>query len=192
MDYEQLMEEAKRACRERQACRNGYDMLIRSKNVQEVLLTAVKNWDYVWRSKFYDVVADNIDRWFEGLEQEFHAAGIYVNEPTDKGIAIVSNAEETLVFEGRARVYIFARSRVIAKGGAQVYCRDSESIIELYGRAYGYVEQGMVVAHDWSEVESRGVCYSYDYCKVRAFGGILHDYGHRRLNTDNGVKFINH
>ena len=190
MDYEQLMTETKMACHERQACRNGYEMLLRSKNVQEILLTAVKNWDDVWRSKYYDIVADNIERWFYGLEQEFHAAGIYVNEETNKGIAIVSRPDKILSYGGRAKVYVFAKAHIVASDHAEVYCRDENSVVELYDHAYGKIDDGLVMANDCSKVESKGKCICHEQSKVYAMGGVLYDHGHSRLNIANGVEII--
>ena len=190
MDYEQFKQECKAACHERHACQQGYEQLLRSANVNDILTTVVRNWDDVWHSKYSDIVAENITRWFSGLEQEFHAAGFYVNEDCRKGIAVVSRPDRTLCFTGRARVYVFAKAHVVATGGARVYCRDAESEIELHGHAYGKIDAGHVSAYDWSDVDSTGDCHCYDHSTVRAYGGTLHDHGHRRLDTANDVKIL--
>lgn len=187
MNYEQFMQECKAACRERHACQQGYEQLLRSGSVGEILATAANNWDDVWRSKFSDIVADNITRWFSGLEQEFHDAGFFINEECTKGIAVVSRPDRTLRFTGRARVYVFSKAHVVAGGGVQVYCRDAESEIELRDHAYGKIDAGRVKAYDWSEVDSTADCHCYDHTTVRAYGGTLHDHGHRRLVTANDV-----
>lgn len=185
MDYTQFMNECKAACRERNACQAGYAELLRSGSVEEILTTVVHNWNDVFRSKYADIVAKNVTRWFDGLEAEFHAAGFYVNEETDRGIAIVSHAERQLRFGGRARVYVFAGSHVIIQGSAQVYCRDAESEIEMYDESSGKIEAGRVWAHDWATLESHGDCTCYDRTTVYAYGGTLTDHGHRRLITHN-------
>lgn len=187
MDYEQFMKECKAACHERHACQEGYEMLLRSESVPEILMTVVRNWDDVWRSKYSDIVAENVTRWFEGLEQEFHAAGFFVNEETAKGIAVVSHPDRVLRFGGRAKVYVFGKAHVIAMDDAQVYCRNAESEIELYDQAYGKIDAGRVSAHNWATVESHQECTCHNHTTVYAYGGVLNDHGHRRLSVAEGV-----
>ena len=187
MDYHQFTIECKAACHERHACGNGYQMLLNSQTVPEILNTVACNWNDVWRSKYSDIVAKNITRWFDGLEDEFHASGFFVNEETDKGIVFVSRPGKILTFTGRAKVYIFDTAHVIAKDNVQVYCRDKDSEIELYGYSYGKIEAGRVSAHNTSEVESYQECTCYDRTSVYALSGILHDFGHLQLVVENNV-----
>lgn len=190
MDYEQFMQECMAACRERHACQPGYHMLLESKTVPEILMTVARNWDDVWKSRYSDIVAQNITRWFDGLEDEFHASGFFVNEETNKGIVFVSHPDRILSFTGRAKVYIFAKAHVIAKDNVQVYCRDKNSEIELYDTSYGKIEAGRVIVHDMAEVESWQECVCFDKTKVYALGGILHNKGHRLLSCANNVQVI--
>lgn len=190
MTYEGFMEECKAACHERNACRDGYQMLLQSGSVPEILMTVVRNWDDVWRSKYSDIVAENITRWFDGLEREFHDAGFFVNEETTKGIAVVSRPNGTLRFDGRAKVYVFAKAHVVAMGQCEVYCRDAESEVKLYDSAYGKIDAGRVWAYNWAQVESHQECTCYNATTVHALGGVLYDNGHRRLSVSEGVKVV--
>lgn len=190
MDYKQFMEECKAACHERNACSEGYQMLLRSESVQEILLTVVRNWTDVWQSKYSDIVAKNIARWFDGLEREFHEAGIFVNEESDRGIVMLSNPGRTLRFTGAARVYLFGTAHVVATDHCTVYCRDDKSEVELYGRAYGKITAGRVSVHDRAQAESHQECTCYDSSKVYAFGGRVYDYGHLKLHTSRNVEII--
>ena len=157
MDYEGFKEEWKQACRERHACTKGYEQFLRSNSIGEILQTAVDNWTDVYQSKFADFMAANIVRQFAGLEQEFHDAGFYVNEDSDKGICVV------------------------AHGNAKVYCRNAESEIELHDDAYGKIEAGRVWAYDWATVDSHQECWCEGHATVTIYGGELHDKGHRRI-----------
>ena len=190
MDYTQLMKECKAACRERNACQEGYADLLRAENVVEILNVAVRNWNDVYRSKYADIVADNIIRWFDGLEKDFHEAGIFVNEETRKGIVIVSNAAELLTFGGNARIYVFGDADIEAYDNCEVYCRCSDATIELHDYASGVIERGKVYAYDWSSVESHEKCFCYDYSSVVISKGICHDKGHRRLSWSENVTII--
>ena len=181
MDYEGFKEEWKQACRERHACTKGFEQLLRSNSIGEILQTAVDNWTDVYQSKFADFMAANIVRQFAGLEQEFHDAGFYVNEDSDKGICVVCRPDKELHFSGRARVYIFDKARVVARGNAKVYCRNAESEIELHDDAYGKIEAGRVWAYDWATVDSHQECWCEGHATVTIYGGELHDKGHRRL-----------
>lgn len=190
MNYEQFMQECKAACHERNACADGYQQLLRSQTVPEILLTVVHNWQDVWRSKYSDIVAKNVVRWFTGLEQEFHDAGFFINEETDKGIAVVARPDKVLHFSGRARVYIFDKAHVTACDHCEVYCRNAESEIELFDYAYGKIEAGKVSARDWATVESHQECACYNHTTILVSEGILHDHGHLRLTTGDNVTII--
>lgn len=187
MDYEQFMKECKAACHERHACADGYQMLLKSESVQDILMTVVRNWNDVWVSKYADIVAENITRWFSGLEKEFHDSGIFVNEDACKGIVMVSNPGQTLRFAGKAKVYLFGPAHVIATDHSQVYCRDAGGEVELYDYAYGKIDAGRVSAYNRATVESHQECTCHNYTTVYAYGGTLHDKGHHKLHLSDGV-----
>lgn len=190
MDYEQFKDEWKTACRERHACTKGYQQLLSSKSVSDILATAVANWTDVYKSKFADFMAANIVRQFEGLKDEFHAAGFFVNENSDKGICVVCRPDRPLEFDGRARVYIFDQAEVTARGMVQVYCRNKNSVVRLYDNAYGKIEAGRVWAYDFSTVDSHEECWCHDRTIVTISGGVVHDEGHRRMTILNEKEMV--
>lgn len=190
MDYEGFMNICKTACHERQACKVGYEQLLQSEDVGSILATMYHNWADVWGSKFADVVANRIVEVFDGLEDEFHAEGFYVNEETTRGRVIVANPAKPLRFDGKAEVYIFSKAHVMAFGECKVYCRDAESEIELYDNAYGKIMKGKVWAHNWSMVESHQECTCYNATSILASEGVLYDNGHRRLDLGKDVTVI--
>lgn len=190
MDYEQFKDEWKTACRERHACTKGYQQLLSSKSVSDILATAVANWTDVYKSKFADFMAANIVRQFEGLKDEFHAAGFFVNENSDKGICVVCRPDRPLEFDGRARVYIFDQAEVTARGMARVYCRNKNSVVRLYDNAYGKIEAGRVWAYDFSTVDSHEECWCHDRTIVTISGGVVHDEGHRRMTILNEKEMV--
>lgn len=190
MTYEQFMNECKAACRERNACAEGYAELLRAENVVEILTVAVHNWNDVYKSKYADIVAANVIRWYKELKSDFNEAGIFVNEEIRKGIAIVCHTDKVLTFGGNARVYVFDKAHVVARDSSDVYCRSEEAEIELYDNSYGKIEKGKVWAYDWSQVESHQECFCHHHSNVVISSGIAHDFGHRMLSTSENVTVI--
>lgn len=190
MTYEQFMEECKAACRERNACAEGYAALLRSENVVEMLNVAVHNWNDVYKSKYSDIVAANAVRWYKELKSDFNTAGIFVNEEVSKGLVIVSNTDKVLTFSGNAKVYIFGKAHVIARDNCEVNCRCKDSEIELYDNASGKIEKGKVWAYGWSQVESHQECFCYQHSNVLVSEGVIHDYGHRILSMSENITVI--
>lgn len=192
MDYEGFMQICKEACHERQACQPGYEQLLRSKNVNDILATMSYNWYDVWGSKFADIVADRIAECFKGLEKEFHEEGFFVNEDAHCGRVIVTDTDKELCYYGHARVYVFGKAHVKAFGESQVFSRHAGSEIELYDNAYAKITAGRVWAHDHSSVESHQECWCYNATSVLVSEGVLHDIGHRRLTigSSKDIKII--
>ena len=190
MTYEQFMEECKAACHERNACQAGYAELLRSENVGQILTTVVHNWNDVYRSKYADIVAKNVVRWYEGLKEDFNKAGIFVNEEIRKGIAVVSDTNQVLQFGGNAKVYVFGKAHIIARDTCQVSCRCEDAEIELYDIASGTIERGKVWVYDWASVESHQECHCYGHSNVLVSEGVLHDHGHRKLSQSDNVTII--
>ena len=185
MNYEGFMTELKQACRERNACKEGYEQLLRSRSVPEILRTVKDNWTDVWESKYADIVERELPRWFAGQEEDFHKAGVYVNEPSKRGLCMVSQAEDVLEFGGNARVYVFGKARVIARDNVELHCRCPEAEIELRDHAWGKVKAGRVMARDFTTVQSWQEVECHDAAHVTVWGGKVTDCGHRVLKIEN-------
>ena len=192
MDYELLKKELQLACHERRACKKGYAELLRSASVPEIVATGKHNWGDVWGSMFADIIDEKIARWYDGLQDEFHRAGVYVNEPTNKGLVIVSHTDQPLHFNGQAKVYIFGKAKVTAAGHCEVYCRCPDADIELTDNAWGLIERGRVVARDFATVQSYQEVTCYGSAHVIVSAGICRDYGHRQIQLrDNTTIYTN-
>lgn len=190
MDFETLKKECKQVCRDYKACAPGYAALLRAETVEEIINVSVYYWNDVWRDRFADAVSKNIERWFEGLENEFHGAGLFVNEESDKGIVIINDNSQTYTFTGRARIYILGKAHIVAKDNCRVFCRCNEAIAELYDNAGGLFLQGKVTAHDFAHVDSHQECTCYQLTNIIVSNGVCHDFGHRHLHVNENAKVL--
>lgn len=186
MTFEQFKTECIEACHVRQACREGYADLLHAETTP-ALLRVVKNyWDDVYRSKYADIVGENIERWFDGQEDDFHRADVFVNEPADHGIVFVNNyLDGELRVKGTAKAYVFGASSVFGVDRAEVYCHTEGSFVRVRDHAYAHVERGTVVAMGYSSIEiNAGVEAScYDRTRVTLNGGRILSYGHRSIEA---------
>ena len=187
MDYKQMSDELKSLCRQKNACTEGYADLLRSKTVPEIVSTMKHHWDFVWSDKYHfrPVIRKYAEQWFKGQEEECHKAGLYVNESTDRHLAIVTDTDQVLRFGGRAKVYVFGKAHILCYGNCSVYSRCSEAEIEMFDNTWGIIEQGKVWAYNFAQVQSFQEVTCYNACEVIVNAGICHDFGHRKLSVYN-------
>lgn len=142
-DFERLKEICRVACHERNACRPGFEALMRAETVGDILQVWRQNWQDIYQSKFADVMAGHIVEMGTRLRREFRRNDVFVNESSDRGLVIVCRPKQAVRVGGRAQCYVFGDSGTIeAADHAQVYCRNSGVRIVLRGYAYGRLEAG--------------------------------------------------
>ena len=106
--FDELKEICRRACHERNACKPGFEALMQADSIPAILAVWRQNWDDIFSSKFADVMAEHIAGVYATAGDEFRSARFYVNEPSERGIVIISGATEPIAVGGTAKAYIFS------------------------------------------------------------------------------------
>lgn len=189
MDYEQLKKICKAACHDRNACKNGFEALLRANSTEEILAVWKANWDDIYRSKFSDIMAAHIADVYSSLRQDFVRNNVFVNENTEHGLLIVSNPSCKIMVGGNAKAYLFTAADIEAYDNAQVYNRTDGSNVLLRGHAHGCFENGNIVAKEFSYVKGKfSVCHCHDAADIVCMDGTVIDHGHRRISAYLGSK----
>lgn len=181
-EFEKLKEICRVAAHERSACEQGFKALMETQSFADIMRVWRENWDDIYNSKYADIMAKKIVGVFAEAKDLFHASQVYVNEPAEMGLVIVSSPQQPIEVSGRAKAYLFTAAEVTARDNAQVYCRDKEAVVTLRDHAYGHFKDGTARVYDFSE--AKGVfreCHTYNAAEVMANGGKVVDHGHRRI-----------
>lgn len=189
-DFEKLKEICRVACHERNACKPGFEALMQAENIPQIMRVWRDNWDDIFKSKFSDVMVGNITKIYATAKDEFNASDVWVNEPSERGLVIISNATEPITVGGTARAYLFTAAEVTATDNAQVYCRTAGSKITLRGHAYCHCDsrETEVTVRNFAHADGQMRCTTYNAAEVVIQGGTLVDHGHRRIAAYGGTR----
>jgi hypothetical protein len=189
-NFERLKEICRKACHERNACKPGFEALMQTNSVAGILNVWRDNWQDVYESKYADIMANEIASVYADMRDDFIANNVFVNEPTDKGLLIVSVpyaavSQQPITVSGTAKCYIFGSGSVIAKDNAEVYCRDEEGHVTLTDHSQGYFKAGQIEIRNYAKANGSftGHCYNAAYIILR--GGSLVDHGHLEISAWN-------
>ena len=189
-NFERLKEICRKACHERNACKPGFEALMQTNSVASILNVWKDNWQDVYESKFADIMANEIASVYADMRDDFNANNVFVNEPTDKGLLIVSVPSaatklQPITVSGTAMCYIFGSGSVTAKDNAEVYCRDEEGQVTLTDHSQGYFKAGQIEIRNYAKANGSftGHCYNAAYIVLR--GGSLVDHGHLEISAWN-------
>lgn len=190
--FDELKEICRRACHERGACRPGFEALMQADSIPAILAVWRQNWDDIFSSKFADVMAEHIAGVYATAGDEFRSARFYVNEPSERGIVIISGATEPIAVGGTAKAYIFSPAEVTATENAQVYCRTAGSLIILRGHSYARIDHAdtCVEVREFASASGTMTCHTYNAAEVMIAGGTLIDHGHRRITASDTATVI--
>lgn len=188
--FEQLKEICRKACHERNACKPGFEALMRTETIPQIMDVWKRNWDDVFRSRYADIIVDRITKLDPSVVDEMRKGGVYVNEDRDDGYVIVSNPDRPISVGGTARAYLFTAAEVTATENAQVYCRTAGAKITLRGHAYCHSEarDAVVTVYNFAHAEGQMQCTTYNAAEVVIQGGTLTDHGHRRIAAYGGTR----
>ena len=189
--FDELKEICRRACHERNACKEGFEALLQAETIPAILDVWRRNWQDVYKSKYADVMADNIVRVYAGLGDEFRRSEVYVNESSERGLVIICRPAARICLGGTAKGYIFGTdAEVEATDNAQVYCRTSGVKVTLRGHAYCHSEarDAEVTVYNFAHAEGQMQCTTYNAAEVVIQGGTLVDHGHRRIAAYGGTR----
>lgn len=189
-NFEQLKEICRVACHERNACRHGFEALMKTENIVQIMQVWKENWDDVYRSRYADIMVKQLSVVGQPMIEEFRNGGVYVNENRDEGYVIISNPDKLVNVSGTAKAYIFTSAEVSATDNAQVYCRAPGSKITLRGHAYCHCESRdtIVSVHNFAHADGDMQCHTYNAAEVVMANGTLFDHGHRRIAAYGGTK----
>lgn len=189
-NFTQLKEICREACHERNACKPGFEALMRTETIPQIMQVWKDNWDDVYRSRYPDIIATWMARFDQSMMDEMRKGGVYVNEDRDSGYVIVSNPDRPISVGGTARAYLFTAAEVTATDNAQVYCRTAGAKITLRGHSYCHCEtrDAVVTVCDFAHADGQMQCHTYNAAEVVIQGGVIFDHGHRLIKADKETK----
>lgn len=188
-NFEKLKEICRLACHERNACKEGFEALMQTETIPQIMQVWKNNWDDVFRSRYADIMVEQLNLADQSMIDDLRTGGIYVNEDREDGYVIISNPRQPVSVGGTARAYIFTPAEVTATGNAQVYCRMAGSKITLRGHSYCHCDNSdtIVEVYNFAKADGQMQCHTYNAAQVSISYGTLTDNGHRRITASGGA-----
>ena len=188
------------ACRERQACKEGFAQMLRAETPTQLLRAWTDNWADVWKDRYADMLAGKVEGLYAQYRREFHDVGLWVNECCGSGRVLITGvalggqtAEHpnggrmTVSVGGTARAFVVGGAEVHAYGNSIVYNHAAQdATVVLHDYAHGFIEAGRVVARDQSHVQVSGdavLAECYGRSEVFMAAGTLVDHGHHSIEA---------
>lgn len=158
--FEHIKEQAKLMAKRQNACTEGFRKLVASTNLGELRAVLHQYWSDILamlRKDNFMLLRES----YVSYKAEFNAVGLWFNESTDQGKAIVTESGPDYIFTGSARVWIYNNGLATITGGASAVAYDraeltlshngraqmfDDSIAQLTGRSKAYL-QGRSTAH---------------------------------------------
>lgn len=189
IDFDTFKQQIRKAAHENHSCVDGYRAMMAAQSYTQMLRVMYNNWDWVYNGGFYEVFCQYFGQWFEGHEEDFHAADVYYNEPSDHGFVFVDKPGKRLSIGGQAKVFVLAPSVVDVCNRATIYCRADNSYIMLRNSAYGVIKKGFCVGFDYSRAQSYGVFETREHSSVIIRDGKCLDLGHEQIRAYNSTVY---
>lgn len=198
--FEEMKAMCHAACRERQACKEGFAQMLRAETPTQLLRAWTDNWADVWKDRYADMLAGKVEGLYAQYRREFHDVGLWVNESSGRGKVLITGvalggqtAEHpnggrmTVRVGGTARAFVVGGAEVHAYGNSIVYNHAvQEATVVLHDYAHGFIEAGRVVARDQSHVQVSGdgvLAECYGRSEVFMTAGTLVDHGHHSIEA---------
>ena len=183
--YDLLKDTCTRACHDRHACVNGYEQMLASTNVSQMMATWRDNWEDVVKSKYADIIRTELPKQYPLLKDKMNEC------PEDAQSfvrVLVTDCDKEISIHGKARAYILGEATVSVYEHAQVYSsRCDEARISLHDYAYGNIKKGHVVASDRSHFECSSVAVIDGCVQCIMKGGEAHVIACKRVDAYNGT-----
>lgn len=198
--FEEMKAMCHAACRERQACKEGFAQMMRAETPTQLLRAWTDNWADVWKDRYADMLAGKVEGLYAQYRREFHDVGLWVNESSGRGKVLITGvalggqtAEHTT--GGRMTVRVGGTARAFVVGGAEVHAYGNsivynhaaqDAVVVLHDYAHGFIEAGRVVARDQSHVQVSGdgvQAECYGRSEVFMTAGTLTDHGHHSIEA---------
>ena len=198
--FEEMKAMCHAACRERQACKEGFAQMLRAETPTQLLRAWTDNWADVWKDRYADMLAGKVEGLYEQYRREFHDVGLWVNECCGRGRVLItgvalggqsaehpSGGRMTVSVGGTARAFVVGGAEVHAYGNSIVYNHAAQdAVVVLHDYAHGFIEAGSVVARDQSHVQVSGdgvLAECYGRSEVFMTAGTLVDHGHHSIEA---------
>lgn len=184
-DFQELKQICYQACRDRDACKEGFGQMLRAETPTMLLRAWTDNWSDVWRDRYPDIINRRVAPFYELYRREFLSVGLTVNECVGAGKVLITDCDTPVRIFGTASAYVIGRAEVDAYENAIVYNHAADkAVVTLHDYACGYCDTGISTAYDRSRLEMNGgeaTCHGA--CEVYVSGGTLRDHGHRRIKA---------
>lgn len=183
IDFDVFKQQIKKAAHENKSCVKGYREMMEAENYTQMLNVMKDNWDWVYNGGFYNLFRDNFGAWYDGHEDQFHAAQVYYNEESTIGHVFISSPEKVVTISGRAMGFVLKASDLDVYGHAEVHCRAQGSLIRLYESAYGIIDEGTCDAYGYSQAVVKDTVNTYEHSTAFVNNGRCYDYAHDRIQA---------
>jgi len=88
--FEEMKAMCHAACRERQACKEGFAQMLRAETPTQLLRAWTDNWADVWKDRYADMLAGKVEGLYAQYRREFHDVGLWVNECCGRGRVLIT------------------------------------------------------------------------------------------------------
>ena len=169
------------ACRERQACKEGFAQMLRAETPTQLLRAWTDNWADVWKDRYADMLAGKVEGLYAQYRREFHDVGLWVNESSGRGRVLITGvalggktAEHPNGGESAGGADVAGRTSDHPNGGQSAEHPNSDEspmmTVRVGGTARAFVVGG-------AEVHAYGNSIVYNHAAQDATV-VLHDYAH--------------
>ena len=167
--------------------------MLKTENISQMMAVWREYWEDISGGKYADIINDRLPAAYPTLRQEMNAAGIYVNEcpkvAPEFVRVLVTDYDYIVEIHDYAKCYVLGNAIVRAWDHSQVYSdRCDESIIELYGHAYGHVGKGWVQARNFSQLWTAADAVLNGSVTCEAHGGTVKALSYRKLEASGDTK----
>ena len=156
------------ACRERQACKEGFAQMLRAETPTQLLRAWTDNWADVWKDRYADMLAGKVEALYAQYRREFHDVGLWVNESSGRGRVLITG----VALGGQTAEHLNGAGMHGPTNGGQTaeHLNGGRMTVRVGGTARAFVVGG-------AEVHAYGNSIVYNHAAQDAVV-VLHDYAH--------------
>lgn len=165
--FEYIKEQAKAMAKRQSACKEGFKRLVEAENFGQFCAVLQKYW-----SEIIPMIRKDGFRFFREVyptcKEELNRCGIYFNESTDKGKAIVTEGSHT--FRSEARVWAYGESNVDLYDNARCTANEESYVVAYDNAVVQLLDLSQCAAYGRSKINANGksTVQAYDSCVVTA------------------------
>lgn len=164
--FEEMKAMCHAACRERQACKEGFAQMLRAETPTQLLRAWTDNWADVWKDRYADMLAGTVEGLYAQYRREFHDVGLWVNESSGRGRVLITgvalggqtaehptNDGESADVAGRTSDHPNGGRMTVRVGGTARAFVVGSAEVHAYGNSIVYnhaAKDAVVVLHDYA------------------------------------------